>query len=133
MDPAGHIQSWNPGAEHIFGYAADEVVGRDFAMLFTPEDRQADAPGGELRKAMQTGRADDQRWHLRKDGSRFFASGAPDRDPGRTRRAVSQGRTGHHPAEAGRGRAGRLLAAAEAARAEAEAASRMKDEFLATL
>ncbi|MFL6255424.1 MAG: CheR family methyltransferase [Pyrinomonadaceae bacterium] len=75
LDEEGRIQSWNAGAERTFGYTEDEVRGMHTAIIFTPEDRARDAVGAELRAARTEGRAADERWHLRKDGSRFYASG----------------------------------------------------------
>ncbi|HEX8351873.1 MAG TPA: PAS domain S-box protein, partial [Pyrinomonadaceae bacterium] len=75
MDARGVIDSWNAGAERIIGYEAEEVVGRHSRIIFTPEDRAQGADGEEMRTARATGRATDERWHLRKDGSRFYASG----------------------------------------------------------
>jgi signal transduction histidine kinase len=63
----------------MFGYAANEIVGQPFGTLFTPEDRAAGVPRGELTAARETGRATDERWHLRKDGSRFYCSGVTTR------------------------------------------------------
>ena len=75
VDPAGRIVTWNPGAEHLFGYAEHEIIGRGIAVIFTPEDRDAGVPERELATAAARGHSNDERWHLRKDGSRFFASG----------------------------------------------------------
>jgi two-component system, chemotaxis family, CheB/CheR fusion protein len=74
-DPDGVIASWNAGAQRMFGYDAGEVVGQPFAMLFTPEDREAGVPAEELALARAEGRAEDERWHVRKDGSRIYCSG----------------------------------------------------------
>ncbi|HXT28423.1 MAG TPA: chemotaxis protein CheB [Vicinamibacterales bacterium] len=71
----GIIDSWNPGAERMFGYVADEAVGCHFEMLFTPEDRAADVPAAELAEARRSGRAADERYHLRNNGTRFYCSG----------------------------------------------------------
>jgi two-component system, chemotaxis family, CheB/CheR fusion protein len=79
MDGDGCIDSWNAGAERVFGYAAHEVLGVDAAILFTPEDRAAGVPAQELGRAAQTGRADDERWHVRKSGQRFYCSGVTTR------------------------------------------------------
>lgn len=75
QDEEGRIVDWNSGAEQVFGYTAAEVVGKPNAMLFTPEDRRKDEPAREMQQARTTGRAADERWHIRKDGTRFFASG----------------------------------------------------------
>ncbi len=75
LDRAGVIVSWNTGAERIFDYAAADAVGHAFALIFTPADVQRGIPEQELQKAATTGRADDVRWHERRDGTRFFANG----------------------------------------------------------
>jgi two-component system CheB/CheR fusion protein len=58
-----------------FGYAKAEVLGAYYDLIFTPEDRSAGVPETELRAAREHGRGEDERWHLRKDGSRFYCSG----------------------------------------------------------
>jgi len=75
MREDGVIDSWNSGAERMFGYAADEIVGSHVEILFTPEDRVAGVPQKEIADARQTGRAADERVHVRKDGTRFYCSG----------------------------------------------------------
>lgn len=75
MDHRGKILSWNTGAERLLGWKEKEVVGRSCAVVFTPEDIARGAPFDELETARSSGRAEDERWHVRKDGSRFFASG----------------------------------------------------------
>src|SRR5262249_44099994 len=82
VDPSGRIVTWNPGAEALFGHADREIIGRGIDVIFTPEDREAGVPARALAAAPARGRASDERWHLRKDGSRFFASGvmSPIRD-----------------------------------------------------
>jgi two-component system sensor kinase FixL len=75
LDADGRILSWNQGAQLIFGYGKDEIIGQHSAILFTPEDRAQHAPEQELTTAKETGRAEDTRWHLRKDNSLFFAHG----------------------------------------------------------
>ncbi len=75
MDVDGCIVSWNPGVERIIGYTQDEWIGRSVAMIFTPEDRTEGIPKFEMTKAAEDGRAPDVRWHLRKNGTRFFVDG----------------------------------------------------------
>jgi PAS domain S-box-containing protein len=75
LDTDRRVTSWSPGAEAVFGYPQAEILGRSGDLLFTPEDRAADAPEDEARTAVREGRAADERWHLRQDGTRFYASG----------------------------------------------------------
>ncbi|MFN3581251.1 MAG: CheR family methyltransferase, partial [Pseudomonas sp.] len=75
QDTQGVITSWNRGAELIFGYSKQEAIGQPCHLIFTPEDRAAGVPEEELRQALEKGRGEDERWHMRKDGSRFYCSG----------------------------------------------------------
>lgn len=70
-----YVLTWNPGAEQLFLYPPSEIIGRHGDIIFTPEDRAAGVPAREFNTAMEEGRAQDDRWHLRSDGSRFWASG----------------------------------------------------------
>jgi PAS domain S-box-containing protein len=74
-DTDGVIQTWSPGAERIFGYTESEIQGQSCDMLFVPEDRDAGVPDLERSLALRAGRAENERWHLRKDGSRFWGAG----------------------------------------------------------
>jgi hypothetical protein len=78
LDLEGRIFSWNAGAEKIFGYLKEEIIGENFSRLFTPEDRRLNVLGQELEDARTRGGSEDFRWQLRKDGSRFWASGFVD-------------------------------------------------------
>jgi diguanylate cyclase (GGDEF)-like protein/PAS domain S-box-containing protein len=75
LDPVGTIRSWNSGAERILGLAEAEAIGRPISSLFTAEDRGRGEPLRELEEARRAGRSEDDRWHLRRDGSRFWATG----------------------------------------------------------
>lgn len=75
VDDTGRIDSWNKGARNIFGYTQDEILGRPYEVIFEPDDLTRGVPAKEMKIARQKGRAFDERWHLKKDGTRFFASG----------------------------------------------------------
>jgi len=75
LDKKGCATSWNKGAHYLFGYTEQEMLGQTLARLFVPEDVANNVPEDELRRAREDGRAEDARWHVRKDGSRFFCSG----------------------------------------------------------
>lgn len=74
-DPAGVVTDWNPGAENILGWTAEEMCGHHADRFFTPEDREHGRAEHEMAGAFRDGRANDERWHLRKGGERFWASG----------------------------------------------------------
>jgi PAS domain S-box-containing protein len=75
MDATGRVNSWNVGSERLFGYSEHEMLGACADVIFTAEDRAAGAPERERAGARAEGRALDERWHRRKDGSRFWGSG----------------------------------------------------------
>jgi PAS domain S-box-containing protein len=74
LDPSGRIATWNVGAEHLKGYKADEIVGREFSIFYTDEDRERDHPAFELDVARREGRYEEEGWRVRKDGTTFWAS-----------------------------------------------------------
>ncbi|HEY3707465.1 MAG TPA: PAS domain S-box protein [Terracidiphilus sp.] len=74
LDPVGNVASWNPGAERIKGYTAQEIIGTNFSNFYPQVDRDAGKPEYELKVAAETGRFEDEGWRIRKDGSRFWAS-----------------------------------------------------------
>jgi two-component system CheB/CheR fusion protein len=75
LDPAGAVVAWFPGAEQVFGYTAAEMVGQSVYRLFTPEDLQLGLADHELEVARRDGTAEDDRWMVRKDGTRLWANG----------------------------------------------------------
>ena len=75
VDLEGRIAWWGDGAAHIFGYGAGEVLGGDVARLFTPEEAEKGVPEYERGVAARNDSAEDDRWMVRSDGSRFFATG----------------------------------------------------------
>ncbi|WP_018261425.1 PAS domain-containing hybrid sensor histidine kinase/response regulator [Methylobacterium sp. WSM2598] len=75
MDRDGRVTDWNRGATHILGWSRSEILGQLAHVIFTPEDQAEGRPEQEMRTALECGRAMDERWHQRKDGSRFWAVG----------------------------------------------------------
>ena len=73
LDPDGHVISWNAGARRFKGYRADEIMGEHFSRFYPPEDQKAGVPMEALRIAKSEGRFESEGWHVRKDGSRFWA------------------------------------------------------------
>ncbi len=73
VDPQGRVISWNPGAQRMKGYAAQEIIGRDFAVFYDETDRRAGSPARHLREAGRLGSITDEGWRIRLDGSRFWA------------------------------------------------------------
>src|SRR5947209_8053366 len=76
MNPRREILSWNVGAERILGHGSAEVLGRSGDLIFTDDDLVRGVPDAEARRAIAEGRTEDERWHVRKDRSCFWASGA---------------------------------------------------------
>ena len=75
IDTDERIATWNSGAESILGYSEAEIIGQPADVIFTPEDCQNGDERKEFVTARNTGRSDDERWHVRKDGSRLWALG----------------------------------------------------------
>jgi PAS domain S-box-containing protein len=75
LDLEGRVVDWNQGTERLLGYRAEEILGKHFGSFFTPDDQQAQRPARTLKQAAATGRAEDETWLVRKDGSCFWASG----------------------------------------------------------
>ncbi|BDL41787.1 PAS domain S-box protein [Methylorubrum sp. GM97] len=75
MDLEGKVTDWNSGAAEILGWQPEEMCGHPADAFFTPEDRAAGIPAREMQAALEKGRGIDERWHLRRDGERFWANG----------------------------------------------------------
>src|SRR3954453_11972567 len=74
LDPKGRIKSWNAGAKRLKGYEAEEIIGQSFTRFYPPDALERGWPQEELRRAVETGRIQDEGWRLRKDGTRFWAN-----------------------------------------------------------
>lgn len=73
LDEDGLVRSWNAGAQAIYGYTADEVLGRHFAMFYVPPEVRRALPQRALASAVRLGRSEDEGWRINKDGERFWA------------------------------------------------------------
>ncbi len=73
LDPAGHVLSWNAGAQRLKGYQASEIVGCHASRFYLPADVAAGTPESDLRTAAVDGRAEVEGWRVRKDGTPFWA------------------------------------------------------------
>ena len=143
LDLERRVESWNPGAEKIFGYSREEMLGRSADVIFTAEDRAAGVPAQEANSALAEGRAADERWHQRKDGSRLWVNGTtmPMRaQPGgaviglvKILRDETAAREAREALERSRQELLAALRETESARAAAETAGQAKDHFLAVL
>ncbi len=133
LDADGLITTWNAGARASFGYLDSEVIGQSIGMLFTPEDRAERVHEREMQQAHATGSTEDERWHLRKDGSRFYCSGVMTsyRTAGGVGFAkIARDMTGTKLLQT---RRDEELNQQKQAGLAAEAANRTKDEFLAVM
>lgn len=74
LDPEGHVATWNPGAERIKGYRADEIIGKHFSIFYPPEVAKTGKCDAELVIAAREGRFEEEGWRVRKDGTQLWAS-----------------------------------------------------------
>lgn len=142
LDLQRRVTSWNTGAQRLLGYSEEEILGLVADIIFTPEDRLAGAPDEEETVARREGRAADDRLHMRKDGSKFWASGAmmPMHNAQGTTiglvkvlRDQSEQRAADQELQRSRSELIAALEANESARQALEAADTAKDQFLAVL
>ena len=139
----GAVTSWNPGAEVITGYTAEETVGRSLELILLPEDAAAGVLAKDAAQALAVGYVRNESWHLRKDGARFWANCSllPMRErPGgeavgfiKIFSDESERVLNRRALEHSREKLVAALQTAERARAEAESANAAKDHFLAVL
>jgi two-component system CheB/CheR fusion protein len=132
-DEDGLITTWNAGAQRIFGYDEEEMLRRPIAVIFTAEDQAHGAPQQEMRRAAEMGRAADERWHQRKDGSRFFCSGVMtplDRASGGGFAKIARDMTGTKQQELAQEH---RLFKEKQANLSAQMANELKDKFLAVM
>ena len=133
MAPDASITTWNAGAERCFGYTEAEVIGQPISIIFTPEDRANGEDKKELERALATGRSEDERWHLRKNGTKFYCSGVlslVDNDVLEGFVKIARDMTGSKRMEVEREN---QLEQEKRAREQMQLASQMKDEFLAVV
>ena len=143
LDLRRRITGWNSGAEAMTGYLAAEAIGEPGDLVFVDEDRAAGLPQRETQQALAEGRAADERWHQRKNGTRFWGSGVMtvmrDVEGGspvgllKIFRDRSHERAAEQALETSRAELVQALVDNRRARAEAEAANLAKDRFLAIL
>ena len=142
LDLDRHVTSWNTGAERMLGWPEAEILGHLADVIFTEEDRANGVPEKEAETALRTGRASDERWHVRKNGERFWANGVMTviRNPegnviglAKIFRDETEARRARQELESSREQLIEALQENEQARAEIEAASAAKDRFLALL
>jgi two-component system CheB/CheR fusion protein len=142
MDLERRITVWNSGAQRLLGYTGAEALGQLADVIFSEEDRAAGAPEHEMKVALAEGRASDDRFHRRKDGSRFWASGAMMLMRDAQGRAVgfvkilrdqTAVQVTQQALENSRAELQRALDENEQARTELKAADAAKDRFLAVL
>jgi PAS domain S-box-containing protein len=141
LDPNGRVSTWNSGAERIKGYTAGDIIGQHFSIFYPQDVRESRWPDHELQEAAEKGKFIDTGWRLRKDGTRFWANvtiTALRDDAGQllgyaklTRDLTEAKRV--EAMESANQQRDELLDAERNARMTAQRATRLKDEFLATL
>lgn len=127
LDPAGHVVTWNKGAERLKGYTEKEILGKHFSIFYTEEDRRRHHPEAELEIARGQGRYEEEGWRRRKDSTVFWANVVITAIRDSAGRLVGFGKVTRNLTER------RKMQGEQAARAEAEAANRAKSDLLAVM
>jgi PAS domain S-box-containing protein len=141
LDPNGRVSTWNSGAERIKGYTAGDIIGQHFSIFYPEDVRESGWPDHELQVAAETGKFIDSGWRLRKDGTTFWANVTITALRDATGQLLGYAKLTRDLTEAKRVEAmetanqqrEELLDAERNARMTAQRATRLKDEFLATL
>lgn len=134
LDPDGYILTWNPGAQRIKGYTAEEIIGRHFSTFYTERDRARDHPGYELAIARKEGRYEEQGWRVRKDGTTFWANVTITAIHDASGTLLGFGKVTRDMTEQKlQEERSRELRREQTARAQAEAANEAKSRFLTTM
>jgi PAS domain S-box-containing protein len=141
LDPNGHVATWNMGAERIKGYTAAEIIGQHFSVFYPEQVRESRWPEHELQVAAEKGSFTDTGWRLRKDGTTFWANVTITALRDDTGKLLGYAKLTRDLTEAKRIEAiesvnqqrDEMLDAERNARMTAQRATRLKDEFLATL
>jgi hypothetical protein len=141
LDANGRIVTWNVGAERIKGYTASEIIGQHFSIFYPDDVRESGWPEHELQVASETGSFVDNGWRVRKDGTTFWANVTITALRDHTGRLLGYAKLTRDLTEAKRVEAmevanqqrDEMLEAERSARMAAQRATRVKDEFLATL
>jgi two-component system CheB/CheR fusion protein len=131
MDDLGKVTVWSSGAEKLFGWSSEEMIGEDITRIFTPEDREAGRPRIEMEQAAQTGRAEDTRWHITKTGERVYCSGLMSHI--KSKRFTGYVKIVNDTTLTELRRRDENQLAVEDARREGAATGAMKDDFLAVI
>jgi two-component system CheB/CheR fusion protein len=133
QDLDGRIVSWNMGAERVFGYGEREVLGKPVDLIFTPEDRAQEVALRERETAKAIGRAEDERWHQRKDGRRIYCSGVMSKITSEGFSGLAKIVRDMTDKKSVESQQQMQLELERATRAQAESVNRQKDEFFAVL
>jgi PAS domain S-box-containing protein len=155
LDPSGHVATWNPGAERLKGYSADEIIGQHFSRFYPAPEVLSGKCEFELTESARIGRFEDEGWRIRKDGTPFWANvvitpirdasgvlvgfAKVTRDLSERKRheeeqiALARAEEGRRIAEENQAEAHAIARQLRAARDKAEEATRLKDDFLATV